>query len=389
MTAHNLPVALSRTPAYDRKCILKALRAQAKLLGIPTDHFAGKRVVIKPNLVAALKPDAAATTHPVFLCAVVDFLREYGAADLLLAESPGGLYTESALRTVYRSCGILDAAQECGLPLNYTTDSVSVSFSDGIACRAFHVIRPIAEADVIVDLCRLKSHSLTRLSCAVKNLFGVIPGTEKFEMHSAYPTLPVFAEMIVDLCAMLCRSHEVLAICDGITAMEGNGPTGGTPRDVGAILMSRDPFALDAAAEELIGFGGTVSVNEAARKRGLLEADMADISVLGEDIASFTVHDFREPDASRGTFLRNLPHLFGGRLAEFLSPRPEIRKKDCIGCGVCANSCPRHAIRIQQKQSKKRAVIDYKNCIRCYCCQELCPIHAVSIHKNPIFKIIH
>ena len=389
MTAHNLPAALSRTPVYDRENILQALLAQAKLLGIPADHFAGKRVVIKPNLVAAMKPGAAATTHPVFLCAVVDFLREYGASDLLLAESPGGPYTEGALRAVYRSCGILDAAQECGLPLNYTTDAVFVSFNEGVACRAFHVIRPIAEADVIVDLCRLKSHSLTRLSCAVKNLFGVIPGIEKFEMHSAYPTLPVFSEMIVDLCAMLCRSHEILAICDGITAMEGNGPTGGTPRDMGAILMSRDPFALDAVAEELIGFRGTVSVNEAARKRGLLAADPADISVLGEDIASFAVSDFREPDASRGKFLRNLPNLFGGRLAEFLSPRPEIRKRDCIGCGVCAKSCPRHAITIEQKQNKKRAVIDYKSCIRCYCCQELCPIHAVSIHKNPIFKIIH
>ena len=389
MNTHNLPVALSRASAYDRELILHTLRTQAEMLGIPADHFAGKRVVIKPNLVAPLKPDAAATTHPVFLSAVVDFLREYGAEDLLLAESPGGPFTESSLRTSYRNCGILEAAQQCGLTLNYCTESVPVSFSEGVACRSFHIIRPIAEADVIVDLCRLKSHSLTRLSCAVKNLFGVIPGIEKFEMHSAYPTLPVFSEMIVDLCAMLCASHEILAICDGIVAMEGNGPTGGTPRDMGAVFMSRDPFALDAAAEELIGFGGTVSINEAARRRGLCAADMSEITILGEGIASFALHDFREPDASRGKFLRNLPDMFGGRLAKFFSPRPAIRLSDCIGCGVCANSCPRHAITIDKKRGKKRAVIHYDNCIRCYCCQELCPIHAVSIRKNPIFKIIH
>ena len=388
MAATSPAVALSRAETYDHDRILDTLRRQAQMLGIPAGHFAGRRVVIKPNLVAPLKPEAAATTHPVFLTAVVDFLREYGADDLLLAESPGGLYSEATLRMNYKNCGILEAAEKCGLRLNYDTDAVPVQYGDGIACRSFHVIRPIAEADVIVDLCRLKSHSLTRLSCAVKNFFGVIPGVEKFEMHSAYPALPVFSEMIVDLCAMLCASHEILAICDGITAMEGNGPTGGTPRNVGAVLMSRDPFALDAAAEAVIGFAGTVSINEAARKRGLCPKELSGLPVLGDSIDSLTVKDFREPDASGGKFLRNLPDMFGGRLANFFSPRPEIDKENCIGCGVCAKSCPRHAIVIAQKQGRKQAVISRKDCIRCYCCQELCPIHAVKIHKNPIFKII-
>ena len=382
------PVAAVRMDCYDHDRILAALREQAVLLGLAPDRFAGKRVVIKPNLVAPMKPDDAATTHPVFLSAVVDFLREYGAADLLLAESPGGLFTEKTRRMNYKNCGILQAAESCGLPLNYDTEAVRVNYKNGVACRAFHVLKPIVEADVIVNLCRLKSHSLTRLSCAVKNFFGVIPGVEKFEMHSAYPTLPVFSEMLVDLCAMLCECHEILAVCDGITAMEGNGPTGGVPRELGAILMSTDPFSLDAAAEEIVGFAGTVPVTEAARRRGLCPKQ-GDTEIRGTELSEFTVTDFREPDASGGRFFRNLPNMFGGKFAEFFSPRPQIDRKKCVGCGVCAESCPRHTIEITQIKGKKRAKISPKGCIRCFCCQELCPIHAVKIHKNPIFTVVH
>lgn len=382
-------VALTRTDAYDYDRILAALNEQAAALGITSGHFSGKRVVIKPNLVAPARPDSAATTHPVFLRAVVEFLRCHGAQDILLAESPGGPYTEATLRANYRTCGILDAAQECGLTLNYDTSFGTVHCHEAAVCRAFSVIAPVLEADVIIDLCRLKSHSLTRMSCAVKNLFGVIPGIQKFEMHSAYPSMDVFSEMLVDLCAMLCRTHEVLAICDAIVTMEGNGPTGGTPRPLGAVLMSASPFCLDLAAEELIGFSGTVPVTAAAKRRGLCPETVDALHIIGPALSSLRLSDFCEPDASSGRLLRELPNLFGGRLAAFFSPRPQIDTKRCVGCGVCAASCPRHTISVVQKKSGKKATIEKQNCIRCFCCQELCPIHAVRIRKNPLITLLH
>jgi len=378
------PVAVERVDTYDRAALLAAMRRGAQAVGLPADYFRGKRVVIKPNLIAPFKPDAAATTHPAVLAAAADLLRAYGADNIMLAESPGGLYTESALRAIYKNCGITAAAEEIGLPLNVNTDAVTIPYSEGAVCHSFHVIKPIAEADVIIDLCKLKSHSLTRLSCAAKNLFGIIPGVEKFEMHSAYPTLSAFSDMIVDLNLMLRARCEVIAICDGIVAMEGNGPTGGTPRALNALLMSRDPFALDAAAEQLIGFAGTVSICEAARRRGLVP----EIEACGTPLTELAVTDFREPDASAGTFLRRLPDMFGGRLAKFLSPRPQIDAKKCIGCGKCAESCPRHVIDTVPHGKGRIAKIRPTECIRCFCCQELCPIHAVKIHKNFIFKLI-
>lgn len=386
------PVSAARAEQYNRTAIREILCTQAALLGLKTDHFAGKRVVLKPNLVAAMAPGEAATTDPVFLAAAADFLREYGARDLFLAESPGGICNEASLRRVYKACGILDIADSIGVTLNFDPTAVRVSAPDALACRSFHILRPIAEADVIVDLCRLKSHSLTRYSGAVKNFFGVIPGVEKFEMHSAYPDVPVFSKMICDLCDMLCREHEILAIGDGIVAMEGNGPTGGTPRKVGALLMSESPFSLDAAAEVILGMTGTVPITEEARRRRLCPP-IGQTEVRGTSLTDLAVTDFRMPDSTGGKLgsriLRRLPDLFGGRLADFFSPRPQIDENRCVGCGVCAESCPRHTIEIRSEKQKKKAVIRDSGCIRCFCCQELCPLHAVQIRQNPLIRLLH
>jgi len=124
LPSHPAPVAAARVDSYDYETILAALRIQAQQLELSPTHFQGKRVAIKPNLVAPMHPDGAATTHPVFLRAVVALLREYGAEDLLLAESPGGLYSEATLQIAYKNCKILDAAKECGLTLNYDTSAV-------------------------------------------------------------------------------------------------------------------------------------------------------------------------------------------------------------------------------------------------------------------------
>ncbi len=382
------PVALRHADAYEPEALRAALEEMGTQLGIGVSHFSGRRVVVKPNLVAAMRPDLAATTEPALLGAVADFLRAHGAGEILVAESPGGIYSEAVLRHIYSVCGIAEAAEAASLTLNTDTSSVTVSCPDGKVCHSFSVIRPIAEADVIIDLCRLKAHALTRLSCAVKNFFGVVPGVEKFEMHSAYPTMPVFSEMLVDLCGMLCRTHEVWAICDAITAMEGNGPTGGTPRPRGVLLMSASPFCLDLAAERLVGWDGTIPTTQAAAARGLCPASPDEVTMVGGDAPPRILKDFREPDTSSQHFLRNLPNFMGGRFARSMSPRPVIDRARCLGCGVCVRSCPRHTIVMETARGKKRARIRPDGCIRCFCCQELCPHRAVKIRKNPLLLLI-
>lgn len=382
------PVALDGCTNYDIETIEKILKQQLISAGVSEEMLSEKKVVLKPNLVMSKNPDYAATTHPAVIAGAARALRSMGAAELVLAESSGGPYTETTIRLHYNGCGIKEMAQRENITLNYKTDAAMMQFPDGSACRSFHVIQPICDADVIVNICKMKTHSLTKMSCGVKNLYGVIPGTEKVEMHARFSRVENFAEMLCDLAQMLLKSKTMITICDGVCGMEGNGPTGGTPRKYGVLMTCLSPFALDLVAEHLLGFDGTVPTVQVSTRRGLCPADITQLDVIGADYKNYITNDVVPPDTSRRSILRDFPNLFGGRLVRFLEPRPKIDQKKCVRCGVCAASCPKKTISIKEKGGKKQLKIQNKHCIRCYCCQEMCPKNAVKIQKNFILRIV-
>lgn len=382
----NAPVYLAGCDSYDIQKLTAVLRDAFSTLGITKSDIAGKKVVIKPNLVLAKKPDFGATTHPAFVEACVNVLDELGAASITLADSPGGPYNAAALSVVYRTCEMAPLASD-KLHINDDFTWQSVQWNKAKKAKNFHCITPVAEADVLVDLCKLKTHSLTTLSCAVKNLFGIIPGVEKFEMHSTFPQIADFSEMLVDLASYLTENKTVIAVCDGILAMEGNGPTHGTPKNTGLTLVSRSPYALDVVAEHIIHADGEVLMLNDAAERGLVNRNWQDIPLLGD--TDCPAYDFRRPDADAGQLLKKLPDFMGGRIAKFFETKPKILADKCVGCGKCVASCPQHTISVTEKRGKKTAKIDHSKCIRCYCCQELCPIGAVGVKQNFLIKLIH
>ena len=293
----NAPVSVRSIDTYDEQKITEILREQMNTLGYDNAFFEKKKVVIKPNLVMKKAPDAAATTHPVVLSALLTVLGERGVSPII-AESPGGLFNRQRLEGVYRMCGIAEVAERHHVELSYDTEAVFVPFPNGKTVKTFHVIRPIAEADVVIDLCKLKSHGLTKMSAAIKNFFGVIPGVEKFEMHATFPDYKDFGSMICDLCQMLYEQKEIIAITDAIIGMEGDGPTAGTPRKIGALLMSANPFASDIVGETLLGFENTVPIVREAVSRGLCPADISGVTLLGDDIRPLCISDFKEPETA-------------------------------------------------------------------------------------------
>ena len=379
-------VALNAIRTYDEDAIAEILRRQMDILGFDDAFFAGKRVVIKPNLVMKKSPDAAATTHPAVLAALLGVPREKGVCPTI-AESPGGLFNRQRLEGVYRVCGIDEPANRYGAVLNYDTDAVDVPFPDGKKVKSFHILRPIAEADIVIDLCKLKSHGLTKMSAAIKNFFGVIPGIEKFEMHATFPDYADFGGMICDLCQLICSERRVIAITDAIVGMEGDGPTAGTPREIGALYMSDNPFASDIVGETLLGFEGTVPIVREAAARGLCPEDISGVTLLGDPIAPLTVTDFKEPETAENRSVSALSFFSGGKLGRFFMPRPKAVAELCRGCGECVASCPQHTIELVPHHGRKIAKIRHANCIRCYCCQELCPFAAIRIKKNFIIRI--
>ncbi len=387
----NSPVALSRIGEYDVDAIEAIIRRQIENLGA-ADMFSGKRVVIKPNLVMKKSPEAAATTHPAVLEAVIRILKD-SAAEIIIAESPGGLYTPQTLASVYKGCGIYETAERCMASLNYDTSARDTAAPNGKTSKMFSVITPILDCDVIVNLAKLKSHSLTGYSGAVKNYFGVVPGVTKFEMHSRFPDYNDFGSMLVDLCGMIQETKPTFNLLDGILAMEGNGPTGGNARRMDCIIAGVNPFNVDAVGSHIIDVSEVIMLDE-GKRRGYSPDSVSDVVLISDEpLESFKVHDFVKPDTKGGSasasLLAKLPTMFGGKLNKWLQPRPVIDKKKCVGCAECERSCPRHTIEMRSiKNGKKQAYIINNECIKCYCCQELCPIKAVKIKKNPIIKLI-
>lgn len=387
----NSAVAVTRCESYEVSRLEEIILRMLSDLKIDA-MFDGKRVAVKPNLVMKTSPDRAATTNPAVLEAMLRVLKRK-TDKIIIAESPGGLYTESVLRANYRTCGITEVAERCGVLLNFDTTSRILEAKDGKTSKLFDIITPIADAEVIVNLAKLKSHSLTGYSGAVKNYFGTVPGVTKFEMHARFPDYNDFGSMIADLCAMHISSKPTFNLLDGIIAMEGNGPTGGDPRRTDCILGGVNPFTVDIAGAYIIGAEDVIMLEEGKARR-YCPASHMELNIISEEtLESFKVADFVKPDTAKrrggSSLLAKLPTMFGGRLNSWLQPRPVVDIKKCVGCGECARSCPRTTIKmVDSKGGKKRALIIDGACIKCYCCQELCPFKAVKIKKNPIIKLI-
>lgn len=367
-------ISAKAVPTYDMDGVREAVALHLEALDIFSVLRPGMKVVIKPNLLTAKRPDAAVTTHPSIVRALAEQLRSHGIDDITVAESSGGPYLQKYLEATYAATGF--AALADVVKLNLDTEFVSVKTPAGSIVPAFNLIRPIAEADFVINVAKLKTHGMTKFSAGMKNLFGCVPGLQKPEMHYRYPKPEDFCRMICELDQLV---HPGLTLIDAVECMEGNGPSGGTPRHYGAILASRDLYALDEYAAGLMGIRPEDSeMLMAARRLGLLSP----ATVVG-DALSPADPPFLLPDSHRLDFTSHMPKALAPVAKRFLSaalkPVPRVHADICVGCGKCAESCPMHIIRIQDR---KAHIGDRKKCISCFCCQEMCPVKAIYVKRH-------
>lgn len=346
----------------------------------------GMKIAIKANLVTFMRPDKAATTHPALLCELTRRLTECGA-EVTVGDSPGGLYTAAFVGRVYNATGMHEI-EKFGGKLNTNFAQRDVVFKDARAAHSFTYTAYLDDADVIINFSKLKSHGMMGLSCAVKNMFGVVPGTMKPEYHYRFPDHAVFADMIVDLNEYF-RPKTILCICDAVVGMEGNGPTAGEPRQIGALIASKSPYCLDVVAADLIGLTRqNVPTLEAAVSRGLAPADISEVEIVG-NMDALRVPDYKKVLSHSSLEFKNFlggkaGDTLGNAIGGLLRARPRAVKRECVGCGVCANICPARAIEIRDGY----ASIDRKACIRCFCCQEFCPKGAMKVHRTAIARLL-
>ena len=358
--------------SYDESEVNAALTAVLAPLGGLDWVKEGMTIAIKANLVTFAKPETATTTHPSLLCALIRMLRERGAT-VILGDSPGGLYNAAFLNKVYAATG-MKAAEEAGAELNRDFGQKEASFPEAAVAHTFAYTSYLDRADAIIDVCKLKTHGMMGMSAAAKNMFGVVPGTIKPEYHFRFPDPADFARMIVDLNEYF---KPYLCIADAVVGMEGNGPTQGTPRAIGALAASLCPHKLDLLCARLIGLGpDNVPTLQAAIERGLIPATLDELTVAGE-YEPLCVKDFNNVAVRTSLLFDNRSKLFGKIAREALASRPQISRKACRSCKKCYELCPARAISMKGG----KPTIDRAACIRCFCCQEFCPFGAIKVHR--------
>ena len=348
-----------------------------------------EKIVFKVNLLRPAKPEEAVSTHPAVVAALGKMIRKQDAK-ALIAESPGSgyQYNQKTLDNVYRTCGMTDAAEAANIDLNFDTTHQTVSHPEGGLIKRFEVITPVLKADGVFNLCKLKTHIFMHMTGAVKNNFGVIPGLTKPGYHAKLHDTGLFAGMLLDLAEYVSPR---LSIMDAVVGMEGEGPGAGEPRQVGLLLASESPLALDVVASEIIGLkrhNNPVLIE--AEKRNIHPNRMDEVEVIGPGIAELRISDYKFPATMfEGMGLGPLPWWQRAMTPFFkdgMSAKPHILKDKCIACGACHDACPMHVITIVDG---KYARIDDEKCIRCYCCHEMCPNDAVEIRQGFLYRILN
>ncbi len=372
-------VAVVRCDSYDEPTVFEAVGRALDLLGGP-ERFVGddERIMLKPNFLVGATPDKVVNTHPAVFSAAARHLQAAGAK-LSYGDSPG---FGSALAAA-RKIGIAQTAEALGVSYADFAEGRPISFAEGLLIKQFTIASAVLDADGLVTLPKLKTHALTRMTGAVKNQFGCIPGMLKGEFHMRMPDADRFAQMLVDLNRLL---RPRLAIMDGIVGMQGNGPRGGDPRQIGAVIVSDDLVAVDATACRIMNLDpalvGTVTYGTAW---GL--GDAGDIAYVGDPVEDFVIADY---DVNRGR-QSTTGGSSGGRLAKrLIVPRPVIDPAKCTACGTCVSVCPVDPKAVDWTNGKGvPPVHDYDRCIRCYCCQELCPERAIDVRVPPLGRFLH
>jgi uncharacterized protein (DUF362 family)/NAD-dependent dihydropyrimidine dehydrogenase PreA subunit len=318
----------------------------------------GDKVLLKVNLLSAREPEHAVTTDPEVVREVARAVKQAGGRPYI-GDSPSGRFSKRALRRAYRRSGLEDVAIEEGIPLNWDTQSRRLIFPEGVRLKHSSMCNFVLKADKIIALPKLKTHSFQFLTLACKIMYGAIPGLTKARYHAQFPKRSAFADMMLDVTMHL---NPGLYIMDGILGMQGQGPGSGDPVNLGWLLASTDPVAMDIAVCRLIGIEPiAIPVLKRAKVRKLWPEDIEYPIRAPEEIA---YHGFK------------LPNTAGKLLTGKKVPtrRPTVTDK-CIACGDCEEICPRGAIQIENEH----AFVDDSKCIRCFCCHEVCPEKAIDL----------
>jgi uncharacterized protein (DUF362 family)/Pyruvate/2-oxoacid:ferredoxin oxidoreductase delta subunit len=322
----------------------------------------GKRVLVKPNVLRAGRPEEAITTHPAVLRAVVECLLDLKPAELVVGDNPG-LMGYGANEACFEKCGLREAS--LGHYRNIGLDAVEVPFDPEYG-GSLQVSRAIMESDLFLSLPKFKTHGLTVITGGIKNSYGILPGAQKAHYHKQAGSPARFHALVAEVFAI--RPPDFF-IMDAILGMQGNGPASTELRWIGKILASDNAVALDSVMARMMGLDpGLLGFLRKARELGL--GDWEEVEVLGEFAP---IPDFKVP-ALGGEAIAHSKAL-QGLIDSRVVLRPQVDPALCMACGVCVDQCPAKALEMVDDVPR----VDPERCVVCFCCQEMCPERAITL----------
>ena len=348
-------VAIVKCRDYKKSEVDKAIKKLLELLDFDKTKY--KDVLIKPNVVGYYKENLdAIITHPSIVKSLLKQFRGAAVGESSFTD------TENNLRKVgyWKLKPIVLEEKKL----------IKIRDEKAKILKHFYLPKIIKEADLIINVPKLKTHTLVKITGAIKNLYGCIPGGVKQLYHRKAKGEEKFSNLLVDIYQNI---KPKLNIMDAIIAMEGEGPSSGKPRKVGLLLASRNAISLDIVAAKLMGYNPkNIFVIREAIKRGL---GSYNIEIIG-DLKEIPNLKFQKPSRFKRAIAK-------AALLDITKEEIIVNENKCIKCGLCARKCPMKAISL-----KPFPEIDKKKCIRCFCCIEICPHHALHLKDNTLRKIV-
>ncbi|KAF0134245.1 MAG: hypothetical protein FD145_757 [Candidatus Saganbacteria bacterium] len=363
-----MKVSLNKCLSYAEEDVYRSIKAAVDNLGgISSFIKPNQKVLLKPNMLGAHTPDKTVNTHPAILKAVIRLVKEAKGIPFI-GDSPGFDNPKKAFK-------VSGYNEICAEFIEFKTP-YDLPIANSRRFKTITIAKEILDFDVVINLAKLKTHHLTGITCAVKNMFGCIPGILKSGYHVKLPKKEDFCLMLLDLIDNL---KPALSIVDAVSAMEGNGgPVSGSPIRLNFIGASQSAQALDYIICKIININPkdipTIKVDD--------RFNPETIELIGEKIEDLFNSNFKRietltPIFPGPAFLQNI-------LNKMISEKPMLLKNKCTNCGNCYKICLSKAIDF----SKKYPIFNYDKCINCYCCAEMCPSKAIEIKANNLIMLL-
>ena len=364
---------------YDVNKIEQAFKDAISKLDFAKNFKEGLNVVLNVSMPTKADKNTAICTHPAVVEAIVNVLAEY-KVNCTLTGSPYGKFNLTNLNNVYFASGMLDVANKTSLELDVSLKTTEIAVPNGVKCKSFTILEAIENADLLINIGKVKFDNRLGYLGVSTNLFGAVPGELKNTYLNRLSTQQDFYNLAIDINMELAKK-PILNVLDGIVVRE----TSGNPRMLSAFITGTNMYSTDAFLLNLLNIDYINTIIKVANDRGFVNYSTP-FKQTGDSISSINESSILPHELNLDTLI-NVNNFSTRSYFNKHQQLPTINPDECKGCTVCSKICPTGAILMKyDKNGELYAHIDYKKCVYCKKCVTACPYRVVKVKTPPAHK---